>query len=468
VGNSRTPPADQSIRSFLAELESTGELLHVERSVACEFGISSFLALTDDGPALVFDDVAGHDLPVAGNLLSSRARIGRALGVPSGDVLDSLVSAVHRPVLPVHVDEAPCQEVVEPEVRLDRLPVPQFFEQETGPYITAGMIIARDVITGRGNASFARLKVLSATEAFIGIAPNHHLARMARRAAEAGRPFEIAVVIGAHPAIQLAACLYLDLGDDELENAGALLGEPVRLAPAVSVGLDVPADAELIIEGTLHPDRPVHEGWVSEFHGMYEDYGDGITFTATAITRRRDAIFQVIQPGYFREHLYLAAVPIAAGLKAALARVVPNVVDVAVVESGAGRTQVVVSLHEPKRGQPKRAMFACWAAVSIVKQVTVVDDDIDVWDPVQVEWAKATRLRAERDLVLVEGVAADRSEPMERDGMVTKIGFDATRNPGDRVEGFEVALPPAAELDAARTWLMANHPEALGTHPWVR
>lgn len=465
---SRTPPADQSIRSFLAELEAAHELLHVKRSVSCDFGVSSFLALTDDGPALVFDDVAGHDMRLAGNLLSSRARIARALGVPVGDVLDTLVNAVHRPVPPELVAAAPCQELVEPEIRLDLLPVPRFFERETGPYITAGMIIARDVITGRGNASFARLKVLSATEAFIGIAPNHHLARMARRAAEVGRPFEVAVVIGAHPAIQLAACLYLDLGDDELENAGALLGEPVRLARAVSIDLDVPADAELVIEGTLHPDRPVHEGWVSEFHGMYEDYGDGITFTATAITRRRDAIFQVIQPGYFREHLYLAAVPIAAGLKAALARVVPNVADVAVVESGAGRTQVVVSLHEPRRGQAKRAMFACWAAVSIVKQVTVVDDDIDVWDAVQVEWAKATRLRAERDLVLVEGVAADRSEPMERDGMVTKIGFDATRKPGDRAEGFELALPPSAELDAARTWLKAHHPEALGTHPWVR
>lgn len=468
MGTRGAPPADQSIRSFLGELESTGELLHIKRPVSCDFGIASFLALTDDGPALVFDDVSDHELRVAGNLLSSRERISKALGVPVGEVLDTLVGAVRSPVPPVLVGAAPCQQVVEPEVRLGRLPVPRFFERETGPYITAGMIVARDVITGRGNASFARLKVLSPTEAFIGIAPNHHLARMARRAAEAGRPFEIAVVIGAHPAIQLAACLYLDLGDDELENAGALLGEPVRMVPAVSIDLDVPADAELIIEGTLHPDRPVHEGWVSEFHGMYEDYGDGITFTATSITRRSDAIFQVIEPGYFREHLYLAAVPIAAGVKAAIARVVPTVHDVAVVESGAGRTQVVVSLRDPKPGQAKRVMFACWAAVSIVKTVTVVDDDVEVWDPVQVEWAKATRMRAERDLVLVEGVGADRSEPMERDGMVTKIGHDATRKPGDRAEGFEKALPPAAELAAAREWLTAHHPDALGGHPWVR
>jgi 2,5-furandicarboxylate decarboxylase 1 len=464
-----TPPADQSIRSYLDELDASGDLLRVSDPVDPAFGISALLALVDGGPAVVFDEVDGHDLRVVGNLLSTRERVGRALGVAEDDVLDALLRCVHDRRPAVLVESGPVQEVVESDVDLRALPVPRFFEKETGAYVTAGMILARDPLTGRGNASFARLRVDGPDHAFIGIAPNHHLARMARAAAEAGAgPLEAAVVIGAHPAIQLAACLYLDLGDDELDHAAALLGEPVRVVAAESLDLVVPADAELVIEGTIHVDAPIHEGLVSEFHGMYEDYGDGFTFRASCITRRSDAMFQVVQPGWFREHLYLAALPIAAGLKAHIAAVVPSVHDVAVTEGGAGRTSVVVSLRDPKPGQAKRVMFACWSAVSIVKSVTVVDADIDVWDPVQVDWARHSRVRLERDLLLVPGAGADRSEPMEAGGLVTKVGLDATATPGDRVEGFDLAVPPAAHVAAARAWLAANAPGVPVEHPWFR
>ena len=127
--------------------------------------------------------------------------------------------------------------------------MPRFFEREGRAYITAGVILARDPSTGRGNASFARFAILDGRTAMVGIAPNHHLALFSRRAAEAGKTLEIAVVIGAHPAIQLAACLYLGVGDDELDCAGSLLGRPVDVVPAKTVDLMVPADAELVLEG---------------------------------------------------------------------------------------------------------------------------------------------------------------------------------------------------------------------------
>jgi 2,5-furandicarboxylate decarboxylase 1 len=463
-----TPPADQSIRSYLRELEDSGDVLRVDRTVDARFGISSMLALVDGGPAVVFEHVAGNEMPVVGNLLSTRERVARAIGVATPDLLDALVGCVAERQPSEIVESGPVHEVVDTRPDLGLLPVPTFFEKETGPYITAGMILARDPVSGRGNASFARLRIDGASEAFVGIAPNHHLARMARAAAELGSTLEVAVVIGAHPAIQLAACLYLDYGDDELDHAAALLGEPVRLVAACTVDLLVPADAELVIEGTIDVGSPVYEGFVSEFHGMYEDYGHGATFRASCVTRREDAVFQVVQPGWFREHLYLAALPIAAGLKARIAAVVANVSDVAVVEGGAGRTSVVVSLKDARPGQARRVMFACWAAVSIVKTVTVVDDDIDVWDPVQVDWARSSRVRMERDLLLVPEAGADRSEPMESAGLVTKVGLDATRTPGDRAEGFDLAVPPAAEVAQARAWLSEHAPHVEVDHPWFR
>lgn len=449
---------EQSIRPFLAQLERAGDLLHIAQPVDPRYEISAFLSATNAGPAVMFENVSGSGLKVVGNLLTGRERVAAALGLRVAEILPAIQRSIREPVAPQRVASGRVQEVVRLEEPLADLPVPTFFQRESRAYITAGAILARDPESGRGNLSFARLGILDGKTAMIGIAPNHHLALFARRAAAKGRPLEIAVVIGAHPAIQLAACLYLGVGDDELECAGRLLGEPVKVVPARTVDLLVPADAELVLEGVIEANRPVEEGLVSEYHGMYEEYGPGCLASFSAQTRRKDALFQVIEPGYHREHIYLGAIPIAAGLLEVIAAVVPNVTDVAVTEAGSGRTDVVVQLKEPRPGQARRAMFAVFAAVSIVKRVTVVDTDIDPWDPVAVDWARTNRMRLERDLLLVPQAGTDRSEPMEQGGLVTKAGFDATARAPDRAEGIERAQPPPDVSRAAVDWLLNNLP----------
>jgi 2,5-furandicarboxylate decarboxylase 1 len=446
----------QSIRPFLARLERDGSLLRIHKAVDRCFELSAFLSAADAGPALMFDRIEGSDLRAAGNLLNGRERIAAALGIDTADILPRLVAAISNPVPTIAAGAAPVQASVTTEDPLATLPVPRFFEREERPYVTAGAIVARDPDSGRGNLSFARLAILDGRRAMIGIAPNHHLALFARRAAASGRELDIGVVVGAHPAIQLAACLYLGVGDDELECAGHLLGEPVRVARALTVDLSVPAEAELVLEGRIDARRTIEEGLVSEYHGMYENYGSGYLATFSAVTRRSDAIFQVIEPGYHREHMYLAALPIAAGLLGAAKAAAPNVLDVAVTEAGAGRTDVVVQMASPRPGQPRRVMFAVFAAVSIVKRVTVVDEDIDPWDPVAVDWARTNRMRLERDLMLIPNAGADRSEPMEAGGLVTKAGFDATAKEGDRLEGNERARPPQPVTEAVKQWLRDN------------
>ena len=448
--------AEQSIRPFLRHLEAHNALLRIDKPVDPCFEVSAFLSAADAGPALWFDAVTGSNMKIVGNLFNGRARIAEALGIGPAELLPRIHEAIRSPVTPVEVDGGPVQHTILRDSPLADLPVPRFFEREARHYITAGAIVARDPETGRGNLSFARLAILDGATAMIGIAPNHHLALFARRAAELGRPLDIAVVIGAHPAIQLAACLYLGVGDDEMHCAGRLLGAPIRLTRAITTDLRVPADAELILEGVIDAGRLVEEGSVSEYHGMYENYGSGYLATFNARTQREDAILQVIEPGYHREHMYLAALPIAAGLFDAVAKVAANVRDVAVTEAGAGRTDVVIQLTAPRPGQARRVMFAAFAAVTIVKRVTVVDEDIDPWDPVAVDWARTNRMRLERDLLLIPHAGADRSEPMEHGGSVTKIGFDATAKTGDRIEGNERALAPAAARAAAAEWLRGN------------
>lgn len=444
---------DQSCRPMLRQLEAQGELLVVGEEVDPHFDLSALLSLTHDTKAVIAGKLKGSDLSAFGNLLSDRKRIALALGVETDQIQETLLASVKKPVAPVIVENAPVQQVDFDYGVLARLPVPTFFAKETGPYISAGMMVAVDPETGLGNASYARLKILSPTEALIGIAPNHHLAIMTRKAAAMGKPLPFAVVLGAHPAIQLAACLYLGLGDDELHCAGALLGAPVRVTKCLTNDILVPADAEIVLEGFIHADKPIEEGYVSEYHGMYEDYGVGVLATFHRMTRREDAMFQVIEPGYHAEHINLGAIPIAASLKAQLSRSIHNVGEVAVTASGSGRNNVVVQIHNPRPGQARRAMAICWGAVSIIKNITIVDSDVDPWDTEAVELAKSTRMRAERDVLIVTDLPADRSEPQESGGMVAKIGYDATIRQSDRKEGFDKALPPEASYDRMRAVL---------------
>jgi 4-hydroxy-3-polyprenylbenzoate decarboxylase len=442
---------------MLAELDRRGELLAIDDPVDLEYEVSAIFSLVDDRAAVRLDSIKGHALPIFGNLLSSRQRIALALNTTTDGLQDALLAAIASPLAPLTVAEAPVQQVVVRENVLAALPIPKFFTKETGPYITAGLILAKDPETGLGNASYARLKVLGPDSALIGIAPNHHLAKIAKKSHARGEALPFAVVLGAHPAIQLAACLYLGLGDDEMHCAGRLLGEPVRLVKCRTIDLSVPAEAEIVLEGLILPGPTIVEGLVSEYHGMYEDYGTGIRTSFSCLTRRSDAMMQVIEPGYHMEHIYLGSEPIAAGLRAALNNALPNVTQVAVTAAGFGRTDVVVQISNPRPGQARRAMMVCWGAVSIVKNVTVVDADVDPWDPAAVALARMSRLRAERDLVMMPGLPADRSEPQESAGVVTKVGYDATCKQGDRKEGYDRALPPPDVVARMRTMLAAGH-----------
>jgi 4-hydroxy-3-polyprenylbenzoate decarboxylase len=446
----------QSMRAFLSALEATDELASIAQPVSLTYELGACLSLADGGKALRFTAVHGDTMPVVGNLLNSRERIAAGLGTSVEALQGSIEAAIERPLANRVVTAAPCQEhVVAHPVLCDELPIPQFFEHEGGPYITAGAIVARNH-DGRANLSFARVRPIGNNRAFVGIAPNHHLAVLARAAQARNEKLPIAVCIGNHPAVMIAACLYLGLGDDELAVAGALLGEPLDIAKCLDSSLLVPAHCECVLEGTLDVDETMQEGPVSEFHGLYENYGAGIIATFNHLTRRHDAIFQVVMPGYHREHCLMGGVAIAAGLSRAARGNVPAVRQVAVGMGGAGRLRAVVSLERPQAGDARKAMFAVWAAVNLIKHVVVVDDDIDPWDAIGVEWAIATRAKPDRDFVIVPQVRADRSEPLASDGTITKLGIDATRRGGDRAD-WQPARAPQSATKKAEELLRASN-----------
>jgi 2,5-furandicarboxylate decarboxylase 1 len=449
----RAAPYRQSMRAFVASLEADGQLHAVSAPVKLDYEIAACLAQADRGPALRFDHVVGRAMPVVGNLLNSLPRFATAVGATPETLQSSIIAAIDKPLPHRPVASPPCQQQVVAKPQLtEELPIPRFFEHETGPYITAGAVVAKDRVNGHTNLSIARVKPLGGNRAMIGIAPNHHLAVLARAAQSRGERLDIAVTIGNHPAVLIASCLYLRLGEDELRVAGSLLGEPLEVARCLGSDLDVPAHCECVLEGTLDPGEEIEEGPVSEFHGLYENYGAGVIATFERLTRRSDALFQVVLPGYHAEHCLLGGVAIAAGLARTARASVVSVAQVAVGMDGAGRLHAVVTLSEPRPGDARKAMFALWAAVNLIKRVIVVDEDIDPWNLEQVEWAIATRMRADRDLLVVPGVRADRSEPLEQSGVVAKLGIDATRRDEDRTD-WRGARPPAWAISKARELL---------------
>lgn len=430
----------------MAKFEATNDLHYVDRAVDLRYELGSVLSLRKDGQTQFFRNIVGHDVPVVGNVLNSRDKIARGLGVKRSELQTTCISVLDVGIEPEIVATAPVQEVThEPPVEIPSvLPVPTWFERERGPYITAGVITAKDPNTGLRNVSIARLRVESGDRLMAGIAPTHHLSELLSRAQARGESLEIAVSIGNHPAVLVASQMYVDLGHDEFNIAGGLLGEPLRLVRCRSVGLEVPAEAEIVLEGVLDPNDRIEEGPVSEFPGFYVYYGPGYGVRVTAITHRRDPVYQAILPGYAPEHCLLGAVAIGATTCRALQRAKPNVRRVFITDGGMGRLHAVVTMHRPQPGEGERAVHLAMEECNLLKLVIVVDDDIDPEDWDQVERALAARMRAERDILIFPGAKADRCEPLEQDGIVTKVGIVATTEPGDGTRGgrSESALPP--------------------------
>jgi 2,5-furandicarboxylate decarboxylase 1 len=444
----------QSFRGFLANLEQRGDVHRVKREVDPRFELASVLMLRDNGPAQIFENVAGYKMPVVAHVLNSRTRFADAFGISRAELDTHLQSALQNPIAPVIVPDAPVQECRH-DAPLDvgrLLPVPHWFERERAPYLTAGVIVAKDPDTGRRNVSIARLRLEGGGRLMAGIAPNHHLAILAGKAHARGQKLEIAVAIGDHPAVLLGSQMYVGLGEDEFDIAGGLLGEPIELVKCRTIDVEVPAHAEIVIEALLDAGDQIEEGPVSEFHGFYVDYGNGIAADVQCITHREQPLFQTILPGYAAEHRLLGGVAIGATLTRDLRRVIPSLRRVFITEGGMGRMHAVISMHRPRIGEGKRAIILAMGQVNLLKQVIVVEDDIDPEDVRMVEWSLAARFRGEEDLVVLPDMRADRCDPVAQDQLVTKIGMVATTRPGDGAPGTrsEFARPPQAVLAAVR------------------
>ena len=439
----------KDLRSFIAELEakSPEEIARVNKPLSPRYEISALLTHLEKikrFPLLFFEKVKGSDAPVVINAQASRRLMAIALDGKPEELARKFGERQSKPIPPVEVTEAPVQEVTKlgDEVDLTEVPMLTHYDVNAAPYITAGVVVAADPDTGVRNTSYNRLMMAGKRELRIFMAIGRHLWTLHNKFERRDQPLPIAIVIGVHPLFSLGAQALTPADEDEYGVIGGMMNEPLRLVKAKTVPILVPADAEMIIEGKMLPHVRRTEGPFGEFTGHAVPQDERQVIEVTAITHRKNYIFQDIHAGY-TEHKLMGAVPREAALLKAVRQSVPTVKNVCMPVSGNCRFHAYVSIAKRTPGQAKNAICAAFAADMLLKHVVIVDDDIDIFDEERVLWAISNRFQADRDLVVIANAQGSELDPSAGPGGVNaKMGLDATKP----LEGFPPELRVPEEV----------------------
>jgi UbiD family decarboxylase len=423
----------QDLRGFLDLVKRTrpSEFQIVSRPVDPAYEITGLVAkLEKEGrrrPVLLFENVKGTSWPVLTNLHASRSRLAAAINAVPDRMLQTYLQAMEQPLPPRVVATGPVKEVVQRGSDVDLLALPQIVhhDRDAGPYLTAAISFARDPAGGTWNCAYNRLMVQGRDRTSIHLTLGKHLWEFYKIAEARGEPLPVAFAIGVHPAIALGALAIGSIDEDERAIMGALLGEPLELVKCETSDVLVPAHAELILEGEILPASRVAEGPFGEFTGYSLGERQREVVRYTAVTHRRDAMFQDITVAHL-DHMLLSTIPMEANLYRAVRAMVPSVKAVRVP----GPFTCYVSIEQRLVGQAKNAIMAVFGADLYMKRVVIVDHDVDVFDDRQVNWALATRCQPDRDIAIITNARGSDLDPStHEDGYTAKWGVDATAKP---------------------------------------
>ena len=427
---SNAPEPVRSLRDWLDHLAARDRLAVLKSNIGLKFEIAAYAKRLDGLRATVFPRPDGHPIPVVSGLVSDRGWMAEAMGVEPSEMLTRFQDAAENPVPWQEVSSAPAQEVVHRQGKgqLDLakiLPLPTHNEHDGGPYIAAGIMIVRNPKTGKQNVSIHRCQLTGPNRLGVLVLPRHTFV-FQRMAEEAGQPLDAALVVGVDPLTLLASQAIVPLDHDELEIAGALQQRPLPVVKCMTSEIRVPAEAEIVIEGRFLPNVREPEGPFGEFPQYYGERALREVMEIVAVTHRKDAIFHTIVGGGL-EHQLLGAIPKEATLLTHLRRNFPNVLDVHLSPGGVMRFHLYVQIRKTQEGQGKNVILGAFAGYFDLKHVIVVDEDVDIHNPTEVEWAVATRFQADRDLVIVPESQGSKLDPSNRDGVGAKMGLDATK-----------------------------------------
>lgn len=418
-----------SLRNFIGALPPD-EILRVSAPVALD-NVPSALVLElekdNRSPVIYLEAVAGVDMPVVVNLFGDRRRIARIAGVEPDEFYDAWGRILANPIPPRLVPSGRVQEMIElgKDVDCTALPVNRHFDGDGGRYINAGVLVCKDPDTGVRNLSYQRMMLKGPNRFTTSLYSLGDIWEHLSRAAARGGNLEVAVVIGAPPAFFLAAAAKVAMDVDEYDIAGSLLGKPLDLVKCKTIDIEVPADAEIVLECELLGNEHEDEGPVAEFTGYSSARSTRNILVVKAVTRRKDPIYVDITPGTSSEHLLLAAIGRHSRNYIRLKEILPGLKAINFPRSGVNY-HAYFSFKKLTEGEAYRALMLLFGLDPYLKLAIAVDDDIDVFNEAEVLWALATRFQADTDLFVVPKVLSSQLDPSSVEGKSAKLGIDAT------------------------------------------
>jgi 2,5-furandicarboxylate decarboxylase 1 len=422
-------------------LKARGDLISIPTPLDPKYEISAVISELGkkEAPVLLFEKVKGHSLPIVGNLLGTRKRLSLALGIEPEKLFDEFPKKMERRLSPALVRDVSAKETIKRGRGLDLtkiLPVLTHYRGDSGPYITSGFSSARDPETGVIGRGLHRMEVRGKDRLGISLL-NPPLAEIYGKYKRKGRKMEIATVIGLDPLIFIAAILKAPAGLDKLSIAGGIRGKAIPMVKAVNVDLEIPAFAEIQIEGFIDPKGKEEDGVLGESSGYYMGFAKSPAIQVTAVTLRENSIYHAIVPWSLEVDNLLYLVH---GLDfiPKMKREIPSIKEIRLIPGTFG-SHAVISLDTENRGEIRRAL-SLGLSFTNIKKVIGVNTDINLQDDRELEWALATRFQADRDLIIMTNLRGQPIDPSSGDGFLTaKMGLDATK---PRSEGFEKVEVP--------------------------
>jgi UbiD family decarboxylase len=428
------------LRNYLSFLKRAGELKTIKKPVSTKYEIAGITAKLDGSYAVLFENIQESDFSLVSNLVGTRKRFALSINSSEDKIHETVIKSIRNAKKPKIVPSGKFMENKSKDLSI--LPTVTHFEKESGPFITSSIVYAKNPETGKQNSSFHRMMPLDKTHLSIRMVEGRHLHRCFMYAKEHDEDLKIAITVGVHPAISIAAAYQAEWGKDEINIANSLLGGKLNLATLSASGLSVPSGAEIVMEGKILRDK-THPEWMVEMLQTYDHHRPQPVFELEHLFFRNNPIFHDILSG-FSEHRLLMGMPIESKLNRDLKRAFPQTKQVSMTNGGCNWLHAVVQIRKKKGSDAKKIIKKTFESHRSLKQVTVVDEDIDPNNADSVEYAMATRFQADQDLVILKKVRGSSLDPSSDQAKLqtAKMGIDATRPLSKRPEGFELAKIP--------------------------
>jgi len=429
----------RDLRDFIDKLDKEGELIRIKEELDPKFEISAVLKEVSnrDGPAVLIENVKGKKIPVAGNLLASRKRLAIAMNVSEENLLEKYLNVKTTPIPPKIVDNSHLySHVIDNEVNIpELLPVLTYHEKDISPYITQGVVFMKDPKTGRQTMGVHRLQVQGKDQLGIFLA-SRTSTEYYKNAEELDKPLEVAIVIGLEPSIILASTVWLPFGD-KISFAGSLKGEPVELVKARKVYLEVPAHAMIVLEGKILPKVRQMEGPFGESTGYYITSNNPV-IKIDLVAHQENPVYAVFEP-WSKDDEGPVSMSLGAEILKNVREIFPSVKDLRLLALG---STIIFSIKQRNHKEARSILSWILSVNPYIKKAIIVDDDVDIYNLEEVEWALSSRFQAKRDIIIMNDFPGSPIDPSVGENNITsKLGMDATKPLDQKVQFEKIKIP---------------------------